>query len=44
MYEYEYEQVQHKENELAILRDNPYAEIPATPNTPKVSLDRKPYS
>ncbi|KAG0568337.1 hypothetical protein M758_6G010600 [Ceratodon purpureus] len=28
-------QVQYKENELAILRENPYAEIPATPNTPK---------
>jgi DNA methyltransferase 1-associated protein 1 len=28
-------QVQYKENELAILRENPYAEIPVTPNTPK---------
>jgi hypothetical protein len=35
--------VQHKENELAILRENPYAEIPATPNTPKVSLKKKPW-
>ncbi|XP_024379612.1 SWR1-complex protein 4 isoform X2 [Physcomitrium patens] len=30
-------QVQHKENELAVLRENPYAEIPPTPNTPKRS-------
>jgi hypothetical protein len=36
------EQVQHKENKLAILRENPYAEIPATPNRPKVSLKNKP--
>jgi len=30
-------QVQTKEGELALLRENPYAEIPATPNTPKRS-------
>jgi len=38
------EQVQTKEGELALLRENPYAEIPATPNTPKVCLCYCTYS
>lgn len=35
--------MQYTESELAILRENPYAEILATPNTPKVSLETKPW-